>query len=99
MERNERCSQQIRCVFLSLLLSGSLQAGGIFSLCRKPVAIHPQPSPAQERKAPAIKERVHHKMFILKPIAATSLRRDRIKRHVKFMIKKRTSSGSQNSTS
>lgn len=96
MERNERCTQQIRYVFYSLLLSGSLQAGGIFDICRKPVVIHPQPSPAQERKAPAIKERIHARMIILKPISSSSLRKDRIKRHVKFMIKKRESSGSKN---
>lgn len=82
MERNERCTKQINLI-VALLLTLPIQAGCIFSKCRRPVRIHPLPQPVA-----VIRDRVDEKEFVLQAPPNSTLRRERIKRHVKFVMKR-----------
>lgn len=93
MERNERCSKQIiACFFYSLLLSVSVEAGGIISMCRQsPAVIVPAPVPPPV----IVIDRVERKTILIKPMSASSLRKERIKRRVKFIMARKSSSGNE----
>lgn len=81
MERNATIFEIIG-FFLSCTTI-SVIAGGIFSVCRRSVSIAPA-----RITVPLPIDRVEEKKIILLPPSASSLRRDRIKRHVRFMMKR-----------
>lgn len=70
-------------LILALFLTIPLQAGCIFSRCRRPIRVHPQPL-----VIPVVRDRIEQKEFVLQAPANSSLRRERIKRHVKFVMKR-----------
>lgn len=92
MERNERCTKQINLI-VALLLTLPIQAGCIFSKCRRPVRIHPQPIEYP------VHDRVEKREFVLQAPANSTLRRERIKRHVKFVMKRHWEDTRQRNTS
>lgn len=59
----------------------SVEAGGIFSKCRRSISVVPQPN--------TIHERLEQKDIGFQyPTYAANLRRERIKRHVKFVMRR-----------